>query len=171
MRRGETTLPGPDGDKHNVQAVRPSDFVNDGAVVAFAEGGTALSAEGARTIAQAAERMRGTKWIIEVRGHASAAETMRDKEKSMRLAFDRALVVAERSATACLGTVAVSARATTSGWFLSPAGRSPLEPARRVVDQREHGARPYAAGRRTAVKARPPPRPAPISAFPPHGPN
>lgn len=92
--RGETTIPGPDGNRHDVQAVRPSDFVNDGAVVAFAEGGAALSAEGARTIAQAAERMRGTRWIIEVRGHASAAETMRDKEKSMRLAFDRALVVA-----------------------------------------------------------------------------
>lgn len=91
--RGETTSPGPDGDKHNLQAVRPSDYVNDGAMVPFAEGSVTLTADGERTIAQAAERMRGTRWIIEVRGHASAAETMRDKEKSMKLAFDRAIVV------------------------------------------------------------------------------
>lgn len=94
-QKGDTLQPGPDGDKHDVQAPRTSDFVNITALVLFPDGESVVSDEAVTTIRQAAEQLKGTQWIIEVRGHASAAETMRDKEKSMRLAFDRALAVAQ----------------------------------------------------------------------------
>lgn len=93
--KGDTMQPGPDGDKHDVQAPRTTDFVNITAMVLFADGESVVSEDAVATIAQAADQLRGTQWIIEVRGHASAAETMRDKQKSMKLAFDRALAVSE----------------------------------------------------------------------------
>lgn len=93
-QKGDTLQPGPEGDKGTAQAPRPSDFVNITALVLFSDGESVVSQDAIATIGQAAEQLRGTNWIIEVRGHASAAETMRDKEKSMRLAFDRAFAVA-----------------------------------------------------------------------------
>ncbi len=95
LQQGDTIQPGPDGDKHNAQAPRPSDFVNITALILFTDGESLVTEDAVRTIAQTAEQLRGTQWIIEVRGHASAAETARDKEKSMRLAFDRAFAVAQ----------------------------------------------------------------------------
>ncbi len=94
-QKGDTLQPGPDGDKGTAQAPRPSDFVNITALILFADGESVVPNESLTTIAQAAGLLRGTQWIIEVRGHASAAETARDKEKSMRLAFDRAFAVAQ----------------------------------------------------------------------------
>ena len=92
---GDTLQPGPDGDKHDVQAPRPSDFVNITALILFGDGEAVISEDAIGTIVQAAEQLRGTKWIIECRGHASATETARDKGKSMHLAFDRGFAVAQ----------------------------------------------------------------------------
>jgi len=100
QQKGDTLQPGPDGDKGTAQAPRPSDFVNITALILFADGEAVVSQDAIATIGQAADQLKGTNWIIEVRGHASAAETMRDKEKSMKLAFDRAFAVAQELAKA-----------------------------------------------------------------------
>ena len=93
--KGETSKPGPDGQKHNVQAVRPSDYVNAAGYVIFADGATTLDDESRRTIASVAEQLRGTRWIVEVRGHVSSVEAMRDKQRAVRLGFDRAYAAAD----------------------------------------------------------------------------
>ena len=94
-QRGDTLQPGPDGDKHDVQAPRTTDFVNITCLILFPEGESSLSQDAVASIAQTAETLRGTQWIIEVRGHASTIETARDKVQSMKLAFDRAFAIAQ----------------------------------------------------------------------------
>lgn len=95
LRDGDTLQPGPDGDKHDVQAPRTTDFVNITCLILFPEGESSLSQDAVASIAQTAESLRGTQWIIEVRGHASTVETARNKVQSMKLAFDRAFAIAQ----------------------------------------------------------------------------
>jgi outer membrane protein OmpA-like peptidoglycan-associated protein len=92
--KGETRRPGPDGQDKNSQAQRPSNYVNLAGYATFGEGSTTLTAEGVATMRQVAEQLRGTRWIIEVRGHVSASEAARNKEAAMTLGHERALSAA-----------------------------------------------------------------------------
>lgn len=92
---GETKKPGPQGKKKDLSAVRPSDFVNINALVTFPESTAELSEQALLSLSQAADSLRGTQWIIELRGHVSAAEANRDKIRAMRLAYERSLTVAQ----------------------------------------------------------------------------
>ncbi|MCC6320618.1 MAG: OmpA family protein [Phycisphaerales bacterium] len=92
--RGETKTPGPDGQDKNQQAQRPSPYVNLAGTAFFQEGAASLSSEGIATMRSVAEELRGKRWIIEVRGHVSAAEADHNKEGAMKLAYDRALATA-----------------------------------------------------------------------------
>lgn len=94
-RQGDATDPGPDGANHNVQAVRPTDFVNIAGFVSFPDNSAVLTDPARRTMAEVAEKLRGLTWIVEVRGHVSAAEAARDKDRAMRLSGDRALAGAK----------------------------------------------------------------------------
>ena len=92
---GETVVPGPDGPKHDVQAPRPSDWFSVAGAVSFADGEATISDEAQATLQEIARKIRGSRLIIEVRGNVSAAEAMRDKERAMRLGYDRALAAAK----------------------------------------------------------------------------
>ena len=94
LQGGTTTQPGVDGDKHNVQATRPSDFVNDTGFAYFLDFDNRLDEEGKRAMGQAAERLKGSHWIVEVRGHVSAVEAKDNKERAMHLAHERAFAAA-----------------------------------------------------------------------------
>lgn len=96
QRAGEGEVPthGQDGKDADHQAVRPSDWSGQGAYVEFAEGQTAISNEGRVTIAQMVKQLAGTRWIIEVRGHASRWETASNVKRSHDLAYARAWAVA-----------------------------------------------------------------------------
>ncbi|MBY0311472.1 MAG: OmpA family protein [Phycisphaerales bacterium] len=91
---GETNLPAPDGNDHDVQSARPSDWHKPSAVVYFELLETELSDEARSQLQLAAQQLKGTRWIIEVRGHVSASETRGHKDRAMRIGFDRALAAA-----------------------------------------------------------------------------
>jgi len=91
---GHTNQPGVDGQKHDVQAPRTSDWVKPTAVASFIDQDAQLSDEGKRSMAQAAEQLRGQHWIVEVRGHVSATEARAGKEQAMQLGFERAKAAA-----------------------------------------------------------------------------
>jgi flagellar motor protein MotB len=91
---GETKTPGPDGRDKNNQAVRPSDYVRPAGYCLFPEHSSTITAEARESMKRVAEQIRGTRWIIEVRGHVSAAEADHNKEAAMDLAHQRALAAA-----------------------------------------------------------------------------
>ena len=93
--RGEGDFDGPRGDSPNQQSVRPSDFVNIGAKVNFEDNSVALTSTAKETIGAAAEKLRGARFYIEVRGHCSPSEAMRDPLRAMKISHERAVVVAK----------------------------------------------------------------------------
>ncbi len=92
---GKANIDAPAGDKREVQSVRPSDYKKVGATVAFGDGSASIGTEGIETIVDIATKVRGKKWVVEVRGNASAAETFRDTAKGYKLSYERAMAVAE----------------------------------------------------------------------------
>lgn len=91
---GETKTPGPDGKDKNNQAVRPSDYVRPAGYALFGEHSAVMTGEGKENMKRVAEQLKGTRWIVEVRGHVSAAEADHNKEAAMQLAHERALAAA-----------------------------------------------------------------------------
>jgi outer membrane protein OmpA-like peptidoglycan-associated protein len=86
---------GPRGRDRDVQSLRPSDFYTVCGRVSFTDHSSDVSEAGKRTIKEIAEQIRGRTLVVEVRGHASAAEGAGDRDIGARLAFDRALAVAK----------------------------------------------------------------------------
>ena len=78
-----------------MEAVRPTDYQAPFGTVRFARDSAELTELAGKRIAEIAARARGRTLIVEVRGHVSAAEAFHRAEQSMKLAFDRALAVAE----------------------------------------------------------------------------
>ena len=88
---GETRTPGPEGDKKNNQATDVGDYFNLTGSVAFLENDANISPEGRDTLAAIAEQKRGSRWMIEVRGHVSASEAALGDNRGMDLAYTRSL--------------------------------------------------------------------------------
>jgi chemotaxis protein MotB len=91
QQQGETTQPGPEGKDKSPQAVRPSDFVNIAGYVTFLDGASSLTPDAREVLKRVADQLRGTRWIVEVRGHVSAMEADNDKDAAMKLAYERAM--------------------------------------------------------------------------------
>lgn len=91
---GASTDNGPDGRSPTQQAIRPTDYSNTTGSVAFDQNQTAVTSAARPLLAQAAQRLRGQRWIVEVRGHCSSAEAQGDSGKGMSLSYARALAVA-----------------------------------------------------------------------------
>jgi flagellar motor protein MotB len=92
--QGESKSPGNPGRERNVDSPRPSDYYTPGGVVSFGHNSADLSADSRQVAADIAAQVRGMRWVIEVRGHASVSETFRNPDKGNRLSFDRASAVA-----------------------------------------------------------------------------
>ena len=95
MGQGEGKEDGPAGNGERPQTLRPTDWSGDGGFVQFDDKDTMLDEEAKETLAQIAERIAGTRWIIEIRGHASTWETWRDVKSGRSLGYERAWVVGE----------------------------------------------------------------------------
>lgn len=95
ISEGEAENPGPDGKHRDTQATPPSQYYRTGGVVPFAEGESVLSARGRAIVAEAALKLRGERWVIEVRGYSSPFETFDQHLPSRRLSYDRAEAVAK----------------------------------------------------------------------------
>lgn len=87
---GETTRPGPEGDKRNVQSVRPTDWTARAGYVEFADNASELSQAAKTILGEMAREAAGTRWMVEVRGHSSTLESWGDVKKARRLSYERA---------------------------------------------------------------------------------
>jgi len=83
------------GSHQSVQAIRPSDYKNVTASIPFDDRSAVLSPSGRETIGRVAMEQRDQRWIIEVRGHVSPFEEMRDISKGWKLSYQRSEVVAQ----------------------------------------------------------------------------
>lgn len=90
---GETNRPGPEGDRKSVQSVRPSDWSGRAGYVEFADHASDLTSAARTILAEMAREIAGTRWMVEVRGHASRLEGWGDVRKARRLSYDRAWAV------------------------------------------------------------------------------
>jgi outer membrane protein OmpA-like peptidoglycan-associated protein len=91
---GDASMKGPPGDKPEVQAIRPSKYSENTTAVSFDLNQTTISPTGRDYLDGFVKRVRGQRWIIEVRGHCSSAESSGDSAKGMALSFERARSVA-----------------------------------------------------------------------------
>jgi flagellar motor protein MotB len=90
----EPQEPGPPGKDHDVQSLRQSNYHGPCGIISFDDGSSRLSAEGLATARDVARRVRGLRFVISVRGHASAAEASKSPDRGMQLSYDRALAAA-----------------------------------------------------------------------------
>lgn len=92
---GRSMQPEEPGAGRESQSTIPTDRSSLGGLVAFDDNEEALSASGRQRVMDIAGRLKGTRFRIEVRGHASPSETMRREERGMALGYARAAAVAQ----------------------------------------------------------------------------
>lgn len=80
-------------------AVRPSDYNDVGASVSFDDGSALMTALARNTIVDVAKKLADSRYVVEVRGHASPFETFMNVEKGLALSYERALTVSREMAT------------------------------------------------------------------------
>jgi len=85
---------GPQGNNRDVESVMPTDLFNLGGTIPFEEASSELTESGLELAKAIAGRLKGSRWIIEVRGHSSPYETFRDVNAGLELSFKRSQVVA-----------------------------------------------------------------------------
>jgi flagellar motor protein MotB len=98
QRKGATEIQdddGPAGDDEDLNSLRPTDYTATAGVVPFEDDSIELTGAARDTLADIASHMKGLRLIVEVRGHASAAEAYRSGDRGMKIAFDRAMTVGE----------------------------------------------------------------------------
>jgi chemotaxis protein MotB len=93
-KNGNANEQGVAGTDPNVQAIRPSDYKAVTAAIPFDDRSAVLSPTGRQVLAGVVEELRDQRWVIEVRGHVSPFEEMRDSVKGMNLSYERAMAVA-----------------------------------------------------------------------------
>ncbi len=91
---GNANEEGVPGNRPNVQAIRPTDYKSVTAAIPFDDRSALLSPSGRQTLSEVAGKLRDQRWVIEVRGHVSPFEEMRDSLKGLDLSHERAKAVA-----------------------------------------------------------------------------
>lgn len=91
--KGNAHDSGAQGDRENVQSVRPGDYKLDGGVVHFEEASAELSPVMLTRLRAVADKARGRNVVVEVYGHASAAEAFKSVDRGMGLSYQRAVAV------------------------------------------------------------------------------
>lgn len=87
--------PGQTGRDHEVQSLRPTSFHARSGLVRFESGSAELTDAARQAIRETAELVRGLRLIVNVTGHASAAEAFGLPDQGLRISFDRAAKVAD----------------------------------------------------------------------------
>lgn len=91
---GEVREEGPQGESDSLQAPRPSDYEQITAAVDFDDRQAIVSQSARTTLLETARAIRDQHWVIEVRGHASPFESMRNPLRGMELSYQRAQAAA-----------------------------------------------------------------------------
>lgn len=97
---GEATEKGVKGEKQNVQATRPTGFSNITATLTFEQGSAQVSSYAKSVLADASKKLKGQRWIIEIRGNCSSIEAAEGREAAYKLSFERAMATAAALAEA-----------------------------------------------------------------------
>jgi flagellar motor protein MotB len=92
---GDSRQPEDAGNSRESQSILPTEVSSLGGAIAFDDDADALSAKGKEKAETIGGRLKGLRWIIEVRGHASPSEVYRNVEKGITLSHKRALAVAQ----------------------------------------------------------------------------
>jgi flagellar motor protein MotB len=92
---GQSQQPHETGPGREHQTVIPTERSSLGGVVPFEDDSETLSASGKRRAEEIGLKLRGMRFIIEVRGHSSPSETGRNWVKGEALSHARALAVAK----------------------------------------------------------------------------
>lgn len=93
-KQGQSSDVGVPGQTEKVQSTRPTEYHSITAMIPF-ENDSSLLANSARdTIVKTAEKLKGQRFVIEIRGHASPSEVRRSQEKGLDLSYQRAKAVA-----------------------------------------------------------------------------
>jgi flagellar motor protein MotB len=101
-RRKEAGEGGPQGHEEESETLRPTGYSSLGGTVLFVDHSATLGADQARRAADVGRRIAGLRWVVEVRGHVSAAEAFREGSRGWKLSHERAMAVAEVLAEAGL---------------------------------------------------------------------
>jgi len=94
LTSGEVREEGPQGESDGLQAPRPSDYNQVTCSVQFDDRQTVLASSARATLIETASFLRDQRWIIEVRGHVSPFESVRNPSKAMLLSHERAAAAA-----------------------------------------------------------------------------
>lgn len=90
---GDVRTKGPSGRDGPSQVVRRSGQSGEDGFVQFDSNKSLMTESGRETIREIAKRVAGSRWMIEVRGHASRWESWGDERKSRELSYQRAWAV------------------------------------------------------------------------------
>lgn len=85
---------GPHGKKQDQQAIRPTEYNEVNATFPFEVNSAAMAATSTELAGEVAKRLRGKRWIVEVRGHVSAKEAVAGVGPAMELSHKRAMAAA-----------------------------------------------------------------------------
>lgn len=91
----QARISGKKGKEHDVESIRPSDYLGMGGAIAFDRNAVKLNAAGQAALKDLLKSRRGSRNIVQVRGHVSAAEAFDRPDRGMGLAWERAFAVAE----------------------------------------------------------------------------
>jgi outer membrane protein OmpA-like peptidoglycan-associated protein len=93
--KSEANDEGLSGAEHDVQSIRPGGAYGVGGFIAFDSQESALGGAARTAAEQLADQFRGCQNVLEIRGHCSAAEAYGQEDRGMRLAYERAVAVAQ----------------------------------------------------------------------------
>ncbi|MDZ4754831.1 MAG: flagellar motor protein MotB [Phycisphaerae bacterium] len=91
---GESRDDGTKGQDKNVKDVRPMNHYGKGTMVNFPLRSTVLDEASGLTLVEFAKKHRGRNSVLELRGHASVAESYKKPEEAMSIGFERAMAAA-----------------------------------------------------------------------------
>lgn len=91
----EARPPGQPGPDQDVKTIRPSEYSGLGGTVPFAQDAVQLDEAGQAALTEVLAYLRGRRNVLEIRGHASAAEAFSKPDRGMELSYARARAVAE----------------------------------------------------------------------------
>jgi flagellar motor protein MotB len=93
-KRREAGEGGPAGYEQEPQTLRPTGYSSLGGTVLFVDHSPSLGADQQRRAVDIAKKVAGLRWVVEVRGHVSAAESFREGSRGFKLSHERAMAVA-----------------------------------------------------------------------------
>jgi outer membrane protein OmpA-like peptidoglycan-associated protein len=92
---GNSNEEGPSKRGPESQSVKPTEYSAIGGKIPFDDGSAVLSPTGQQKIADIAAKVGQLRYTIEVRGHTTPSETMRNETRARQLSYERAMAVAQ----------------------------------------------------------------------------